>query len=230
MKIVGLLGGMSWQSTIPYYRILNEAVGERLGGLHSAKIVLYSIDFAEMERLQMAGDWDAAGEMLVDAAERLERAGAECIVICTNTMHLVADRIAARVGIPLLHIADATVAAVRARGLTTVALLGTRFTMEQDFYRGRLEAQGLRVVVPDAEGREVIHRVIYEELCLGRIEAASREACVGIIRSLVERGAEGVILGCTEIGLLIGEADSPVPVFDTTAIHARAAAEFALGV
>lgn len=230
MKIVGLLGGMSWQSTIPYYRILNEAVGERLGGLHSAKIVLYSIDFAEMERLQMAGDWDAAGGMLVDAAERLERAGAECIVICTNTMHLVADRIAARVGIPLLHIADATVAAVRARGLTTVALLGTRFTMEQDFYRGRLEAQGLRVVVPDAEGREVIHRVIYEELCLGRIEAASREACVGIIRSLVERGAEGVILGCTEIGLLIGEADSPVPVFDTTAIHARAAAEFALGV
>jgi aspartate racemase len=228
MKTLGLIGGMSWESTIPYYRIANERVRERLGGLHSAKIVLHSVDFADIEDLQRAGDWDTAGAMLADAARGLRAAGADAIVVCTNTMHLVASAIESAVDIPLLHIADATAARIRAAGLDRVALLGTRFTMERDFYRARIEAAGIDVLVPDAAQRDIVHRVIYGELCLGRIEAASREAYRGIIADLVARGAQGVILGCTEIGLLIGEGDADVPLFDTARIHAEAAVDWAL--
>ena len=226
MKTIGLLGGMSWESTIPYYRHINEAVKARLGGLHSAKIVLYSVDFAEIERLQHRGDWDAAGAMLADAAQALERAGADFIVLCTNTMHKVAPAIQAAVSIPLLHIADPTAAEIRKAGVSRIGLLGTRFTMEQDFYRGRLaERHGIEVLVPDQADRDVVHRVIYEELCLGRVEDASRRAYRDVMRRLVERGAQGIILGCTEISQLVGEQDASVPLFDTTAIHAAAAAE-----
>jgi aspartate racemase len=228
VRTLGLLGGMSWESTLPYYRIVNERVRQRLGGLHSAKLVLHSVDFAEIGALQHAGDWDAAGVILVEAARRLRAAGAEGLVICTNTMHLVAPAIEAAVDLPLLHIADATAARIREAGLSRVALLGTRFTMERDFYRQRIEAAGIEVIVPDAAQREVVHRVIYEELCLGRILDASREAYRGIIEDLVARGAQGVILGCTEIGLLVGEGDATVPLFDTTRIHAEAAADWAL--
>lgn len=228
MRTLGLLGGMSWESTLPYYRIVNERVRQRLGGLHSAKLVLHSVDFAEIEALQHAGDWDAAGAILVDAARALHAAGAEALVICTNTMHLVAPAIEAAVDLPLLHIADATAARIRDAGLLRVALLGTRFTMERDFYRRRIEAAGIDVIVPDAPQRDVVHRVIYEELCLGRILDASRDAYRAIIDDLVAKGAEGVILGCTEIGLLVGEGDATVPLFDTTRIHAEAAADWAL--
>ena len=228
MRTLGLLGGMSWESTLPYYRIVNERVRQRLGGLHSAKLVLHSVDFAEIEALQHAGDWDAAGAILVGAAWGLHAAGAEGLVICTNTMHLVAPAIEAAVDIPLLHIADATAARIRDAGLSRVALLGTRFTMERDFYRQRIEAAGIGVIVPDAAQRDVVHRVIYEELCLGRILDASRDAYRAIIDDLVAKGAEGVILGCTEIGLLVGEGDATVPLFDTTRIHAEAAADWAL--
>lgn len=229
MKRIGLLGGMSWESTVPYYRILNETVREELGGLHSAELILYSVDFAEVERLQHAGRWREAGQLLAEAAACLERAGCELLVICTNTMHVVADDIASRVKLPIVHIADATADAVKAAGIGTVGLLGTKFTMEQDFYRARLERHGLRVLVPPADARDVVHRVIYDELCVGRIEETSRAAYVAIIEQLVRDGAEGIILGCTEIGLLIGPEHSPVPTFDTTAIHARAAARLALG-
>jgi aspartate racemase len=228
VRTLGLLGGMSWESTLPYYRIVNERVRQRLGGLHSAKLVLHSVDFAEIEALQHAGDWDAAGVILVEAARGLRAGGAEGLVICTNTMHLVAPAIEAAVDLPLLHIADATAARIREAGLSRVALLGTRFTMERDFYRQRIEAAGIEVIVPDAAQREVVHRVIYEELCLGRILDASREAYRGIIEDLVARGAQGVILGCTEIGLLVGEGDATVPLFDTARIHAEAAADWAL--
>jgi aspartate racemase len=228
MKTLGLIGGMSWESTMPYYRIVNERVRERLGGLHSAKLVLHSVDFAEIEALQRADDWDAAGAILADAARGLRAAGAEAIVVCTNTMHLVAPAIEAAVDVPLLHIADATAARIRAAGLDTVALLGTRFTMERDFYRARIEAAGIAVLTPDAADRETVHRVIYEELCLGRIREESRAAYRAIIAGLVARGAQGAILGCTEIGLLIGESDAPVPLFDTARIHAEAAADWAL--
>lgn len=228
MRTLGLLGGMSWESTLPYYRIVNERVRQRLGGLHSAKLVLHSVDFAEIEALQRADDWDAAGALLVDAARGLRAAGAEGLVICTNTMHLVAPAIEAAVDLPLLHIADATAARIRAAGLTRIALLGTRFTMERDFYRRRIEAAGIEVIVPEAAQREVVHRVIYEELCLGRILDASREAYRGIIEDLIARGAQGVILGCTEIGLLVGEGDATVPLFDTARIHAEAAADWSL--
>jgi aspartate racemase len=230
VRTLGLLGGMSWESTLPYYRIVNERVRQRLGGLHSAKLVLHSVDFAEIEALQHAGDWDAAGLILVEAARGLRAAGAEGLVICTNTMHLVAPAIEAAVGLPLLHIADATAARIREAGLSRVALLGTRFTMERDFYRQRIEAAGIEVIVPAAAQREIVHRVIYEELCLGRILDASREAYRGIIEDLVARGAQGVILGCTEIGLLVGEGDATVPLFDTARIHAEAAADWALDV
>ena len=230
MKTIGLLGGMSWESTVPYYRQINEAVKARLGGLHSAKIVLYSVDFAEVERLQHQGDWAAAGALLADAARALERAGADFIVLCTNTMHKVAPAIEGAVQIPLLHIADPTAEAIRLAGLDRVGLLGTRFTMEQDFYRGRLAGQhGIEVMVPDADDRDLVHRVIYEELCLGRIEQASRQAYRDVMRRLVERGVQGIILGCTEISLLVGAQDASVPLFDTTAIHAEAAAARALG-
>jgi aspartate racemase len=229
MKTIGLIGGMSWESTIPYYRHINEVVKARLGGLHSAKIVLYSVDFAEIERLQHRGDWGAAGAVLADAAQALERAGADFIVLCTNTMHKVAPAIEAAVSIPLLHIADPTAAEIRKAGLSRIGLLGTRFTMEQDFYRGRLaERHGIEVLVPGEDDRGVVHRVIYEELCLGRVEDASRRAYREVMGRLVERGAQGIILACTEISMLVGERDASVPLFDTTAIHAAAAAEMAL--
>lgn len=224
-----MIGGMSWESTIPYYRILNETIREELGGLHSARLVLDSVDFAEIEELQRAGQWGEAGRVLADTAQRLERAGAEMLILCTNTMHIVSDAITASVSIPFLHIADATADAIRAAGLTTIGLLGTRFTMEKDFYRERLEQQGLRVLIPDPAAREMVHRVIFDELCLGRVEDASRRAYVEVIEQLIAAGAEGVILGCTEIGMLIKPEHVRVPVFDTTELHARAAARMALG-
>ncbi|MGO1073480.1 aspartate/glutamate racemase family protein [Lysobacter sp. CA199] len=230
MKTLGLLGGMSWESTLPYYRLINETVRERLGGLHSAKLLLYSVDFAEVERLQHAGDWDAAGALLGRAARSLRDGGAQLLVICTNTMHKVADAVEAASQLPLLHIADPTGAAIRAAGMGRIGLLGTRFTMEQDFYRQRLiERYGLEVLVPQAEEREIVHRVIYEELCLGKIREESREEYRRIIAGLVARGAQGVILGCTEIGLLIGPGDVDIALFDTTALHARAAALACIG-
>jgi aspartate racemase len=229
MKTIGLIGGMSWESTVPYYRSINETVRELRGGLHSAKLVLVSVDFDDVERLQRQGDWDGAGILLADCARSLVRAGADFIVLCTNTMHKVAPAIEAAAGIPLFHIADPTAEAIRAAGLRKVGLLGTRFTMEQDFYRARLETRhGLQVVVPGDAGRALVHRVIYEELCRGQVLDASREAYRAVIRELVDQGAEAVILGCTEIGLLLTPGDSPVPLFDTTALHARKAAEFAL--
>jgi aspartate racemase len=228
MRTLGLLGGMSWESTLPYYRIVNERVRERLGGLHSAKLFLCSVDFAEIEHLQHTGDWDAAGRLLADAAQALERAGCDALVICTNTMHRVLDAIEAAIRIPVLHIADATAQRVREQGVVAVGLLGTRFTMEQDFYRGRLERNALDVSVPDAEQRAQVHRIIYDELCQGVIREESRKQVRDIMQSLVAKGAEGVILGCTEIGLLVGAADTSVPLFDTTRIHAEYAADWAL--
>jgi aspartate racemase len=228
MKTIGMLGGMSWESTIPYYRIINEQVRARLGSLHSAEIVLYSVDFEPIETMQRSGDWEAAGEILADAASAVERAGADFLVLCTNTMHKVADAITRRCTIPLLHIAEPTARAVRERNIRRVALLGTRFTMEQDFYRDRLEAEGLEVLVPEATDRHEVHRIIFEELCLGDIRAQSRDSYRRIIDRMVSRGAEGVILGCTEIGLLIQPDDVTAPLFDTTSIHACAAADAAL--
>ncbi|MBD9503698.1 aspartate/glutamate racemase family protein [Pseudomonas sp. PDM17] len=229
MKTIGLIGGMSWESTIPYYRQINERIKERLGGLHSAKVALYSVDFHEIERLQHAGDWDAAGRVLADAARSLKAAGADFLVLCTNTMHKVAPAIEAAVDIPLLHIADPTAQAIRAAGVSTVGLLGTRFTMEQAFYKDRLvEKFGLKVLTPNEAERQVVHRIIYEELCLGRIRDESREEYRRIIAALVEQGAEAVILGCTEISLLVGPADASVPLFDTTALHALHAADAAI--
>ncbi|MFE6749818.1 aspartate/glutamate racemase family protein [Kitasatospora purpeofusca] len=228
MKTIGLLGGMSWESTATYYRLLNELTRDRLGGLHSAKCVLYSVDFAEVERLQVAGEWEAAGRLLADAARAVEAAGAELLLICTNTMHKVADQVAGAVSVPLLHLADATAAAVLAAGVTRVGLLGTAFTMEQDFYRDRLASHGLDVLVPDPAGRALVHRVIYEELCLGVVREESRAEYRRVIAELVAQGAQGVILGCTEIELLVGPGDSAVPVFPTTRIHAEAAVTAAL--
>jgi aspartate racemase len=227
-RLIGLLGGMSWESTAEYYRLTNEFVRDRLGGLHSARIVLTSVDFAEIERLQVAGQWDRAGDVLAEEAARLEAAGAELLVLCTNTMHKVADQVQAAVGIPLLHLADTTAAAVRAAGLTTVGLLATGFTMEQDFYRDRLAEQGLRTLVPDAADRAAVHRIIYDELCRGVIRDESRQVYRQVIDRLVAAGAQGVILGCTEIELLIGPADSPVQVFPTTRLHVEATVDLAL--
>jgi aspartate racemase len=227
MKTIGLIGGMSWQSTIPYYRLINESIARTLGGLHSAKIIVWSIDFAGMEELQRAGRWEEAGVQLADAARALEQAGAEVLLIGANTMHIVADQIEAGIGIPLLHVADATAAAVLESGAHTVGLLGTRFTMEKEFYRRRLESHGLKVLIPEEADRTEVHRVIYDELVLGRIEEASRVAYRRVVASLVAQGAEAIIFGCTEIGLLINQSDSSVPVFDTTTIHAQAAARFA---
>jgi len=229
VKVIGLIGGMSWESTVPYYCHINELVKQRLGGLHSARIVLYSVDFHDIEKLQHAGRWDEAGAILAAAAQALVAAGADFIVLCTNTMHKVVGAIENAVTIPVLHIADATAAEIQRAGLRRVGLLATRFTMEQDFYRGRLESQhGIDVIVPDERERELVHRVIYDELCLGVISDTSRERYREAIARLVERGAEGIIFGCTEIGLLVSQADSPVPVFDTTRIHAAAAVDFAL--
>ncbi|HEV7241315.1 MAG TPA: aspartate/glutamate racemase family protein [Thermoanaerobaculia bacterium] len=228
MKTIGLIGGMSWQSTIPYYRIINETVRDTAGGFHSAKIILFSVDFAEIEELQRAGRWEESGAQLAAAARTLEQAGADFLVIGTNTMHIVADQIAAAIGIPILHIADATATEVLAAGAQTVGLLGTRFTMEKDFYRRKLEDRGLTVLVPEKVDRDEVHRVIYDELVLGRIEDTSRTTYRRIVRDLVDRGAQAIIFGCTEIGLLIDQSDSPVPAFDTAAIHAQAAARFAM--
>lgn len=220
---------MSWQSTIPYYRYINEAVQQRLGGLHSAQLLLCSLDFQPLEQLQRAGDWGAAGERLAQAARSLEAAGAEFLVLCTNTMHRVAPAVEAAVALPLLHIADPTADEIRRAGLSTVGLLGTRFTMESDFYRDRLRRrQGIETVVPDAADREIVHRVIYDELCRGELRAASRAAYRRIIGQLVADGAQAVILGCTEISLLVAADDSAVALFDTTRIHAIAAADLAL--
>jgi aspartate racemase len=229
MKTIGLIGGMSWESSAEYYRLLNELVRERLGGLHSAPCILHSLDFAEIEELQVAGDWERAGEILADAARGLQAAGADLLLICTNTMHKVAGQVEAAVSVPLLHLADATADVVRAEGLTRVGLLGTAFTMEQAFYRDRLAGHGLEVLTPDADGRALVHRVIYEELCRGVVREQSRSAYQGVIGKLVAAGAEGVVLGCTEIELLIREKDSPVPVFPTTRLHAEAAVNAALG-
>lgn len=230
MKTIGLIGGMSWESTVPYYRIINETVRERLGGLHSAKVVLASVDFHDIEALQRSGDWVAAGQAMARAALSLEAAGADFLVLCTNTMHKVSAAIEGAVGIPLLHIADATGEAIRKAGITKVGLLGTRFTMEEAFYRGRLaDRHGLEVFVPSREDRDLVHGVIYGELCLGRTLETSRAAYRRIMARLAEAGAEAIILGCTEISLLVGPADSSLPLFDTTAIHARVAAERALG-
>jgi len=229
MKTIGLIGGMSWESTIPYYRLINSTIKERLGGLHSARIVLYSVDFEEIEQLQHAGDWSAAGMRLAEIARRLQHAGADFLVLCTNTMHRVAPAIEAAVDIPLLHIADPTAEAIRNAGHSTVGLLGTRFTIEEQFYRERLrERHGLGVITPSATDTEATHRIIYDELCLGTVKPESRAVYRRVMADLAQRGAEAIILGCTEISLLVGAEDSPVPLFDTTAIHARAAAEAAL--
>ncbi|MEU0664543.1 aspartate/glutamate racemase family protein [Streptomyces lavendulocolor] len=228
MKTIGLIGGMSWESSAEYYRLLNELVRERLGGLHSARCILHSVDFAEIERLQVSGEWEQAGEVLAEAGRGLAAAGADLLLICTNTMHKVAGQVQDAVPVPLLHLGDATADAVRAAGLRTVGLLGTAFTMEQDFYRDRLAGHGLTVLVPEAEGRAEVHRIIYEELCLGIVDDGSRAVYQRVVDQLVADGAEGVVLGCTEIELLIGQEDSPVPVFPTTRLHAEAAVTAAL--
>ncbi|TPK78518.1 aspartate/glutamate racemase family protein [Mesorhizobium sp. B2-4-18] len=231
MKTLGLLGGMSWESTAIYYRLLNEIVRERLGGLHSARLLLWSFDFAEIAERQHDGDWDGAGALLIDAAHKLEAGGAEGLLLCTNTMHRLADQVQAAVSIPLIHIADATAATVRQAGLRRPALLATRFTMEQDFYKGRLaDKYGLSPVVPDSAGRDMVHRVVYEELCQGIVTEASKAAYVAEANRLRrDEAADSLIMGCTEITMLIGQDDFDIPVFDTTRIHAEAAVEFALG-
>lgn len=228
MRTLGLLGGMSWESTIPYYRIINQTIREIKGGLSSAQIILHSFDFRVIEQMQARGQWDELGEMLADAAEGLQRAGAEGLVICTNTMHRLVMQIEDRIDIPILHIADATARSIANCGFNRPGLLGTRYTMEQDFYRGRLEKiHGFSVLTPDEEGRKDVHRVIYEELCCGEIRPDSRARYVEIITELKSRGAECVILGCTEISLLVRPDDSPLPTFDTTDIHARYAGQWA---
>ncbi len=229
MKTIGLIGGMSWESSVVYYRLINEGVRARLGGLHSARSLMYSVDFGEIEPLQHEGRWDEAAGRMIESARHLKDGGADFLVLCTNTMHKTADRIQQQIDIPLLHIADATADAVKRRNLKRVGLLGTRFTMEDTFYRGRLVAKhGLEVLVPEADQREIVHRVIYDELCVGRIEEQSRQKYLDAIDGLAERGAEGIILGCTEIGLLIRENDCTMPVFDTTHLHAQAAVDYAL--
>ncbi|MEX3018437.1 aspartate/glutamate racemase [Kluyvera sp. STS39-E] len=229
MKTIGLLGGMSWESTIPYYRLINEGIKQRLGGLHSASLLLHSVDFHEIEVCQASGEWEKAGEMLAQAALGLERAGAEGILLCTNTMHKVASQIESHCSLPFLHIADATGRAIAASGMTRVALLGTRYTMEQDFYRGRLTAEfGIESLIPEEADRARINQIIFDELCLGTFSESSRRYYVEVIAKLAEQGAQGVIFGCTEIGLLVPVEQSPIPVFDTAAIHAADAVEFML--
>ncbi|MEM9334461.1 MAG: aspartate/glutamate racemase family protein [Pseudomonadota bacterium] len=228
MKTIGLLGGMSWESTALYYRLINEDIRARLGGLHSAKIALLSVDFHAIEALQANDDWAAAADALATSARQVEAAGAECLLICTNTMHLVAPAVAEAISIPLLHLADATAQQIRADGVDCVGLLGTRFTMEKGFYRERLEAQGLTVLTPDEDARRLVNDVIYNELCLGDLRDSSRAAFLDIIESLRARGAEAVIEGCTEIGLLVTPADTTMKLYDTTLIHAKAAVDFSL--
>jgi aspartate racemase len=228
MKVIGLIGGMSWESSVEYYRIINEEVKRELGGLHSAKCLLYSVDFEEIERYQSKGDWKKAGEVLGDVALSLEKGGADFVVICTNTMHKVVDDIQSKINIPLLHIADTTAAKIKERGIRSVGLLGTKYTMEQDFYKARLESSGINVIVPNDEEREIVNKIIYDELCLGVVQQASRDYYKKVIQGLIESGAEGIILGCTEIGLLIKPEDSDIPIFDTTYIHAREAVNMSL--
>jgi len=229
MKTIGLIGGMSWESSIEYYRIINETTKAKLGGLHSAKSVMCSVDFAEIEVLQHQDQWTEAAKMLIDAAKKLETCGADFIVLCTNTMHKVADDIQANINIPFLHIADATAQLVKNSGIQKIGLLGTRFTMEEEFYKGRLSQKyGLSINIPNPQEREIVHRVIYEELVVGKILQNSKEQYIDIIQQMVKQGTEGIILGCTEIGLLIHQEDSQVPLFDTTRIHAEAAVEYAL--
>jgi len=228
MKTIGLIGGMSWESSALYYKLINEAVRDRLGGLHSASLIMHSYDFETIKALQYAGKWGEAGDVLASTAAKLEAAGAEAILVCTNTMHKVAGQIIERTSIPLLHIADCTADRLLARGIGTTALLGTKFTMEEDFYKARLEARGLKVLIPGDSGRAEVNRVIYEELCQGKVLAHSRERYIQETEALAAAGAEAVILGCTEIGMLIKEGDVSIPTFDTTIIHAEAAADFAV--
>lgn len=229
MKTIGLIGGMSWESSLAYYRTINETVKRRLGGLHSAKSIMYSVDFAEVETLQHQGRWPEAAKLMVKAAQGVERAGADLLVLCTNTMHKLADDIENSIQVPFLHIADATAEKVRSRGMEKVGLLGTRFTMEEAFYCGRLtDRHGLGVVTPDESGRALVHRVIYDELCLGVVSSESRARCVEVINNLVASGAEGIVLGCTELELLIEPKDVAVELFPTAKIHAQAAVERAL--
>jgi aspartate racemase len=229
MKTIGLIGGMSWESTIPYYSEINEVIRARLGGLHSAKIILYSVDFHEIEQLQRSGDWETAGSVLAQAAQSLQRAGADFLVVGANTMHKVAPAIEAAVNLPLLHIADCVATEIKQASFTKVGLLGTRFTMEQDFYKERLrQKHGVETIVPDESDRASVHRIIYEELCRGAILETSRIEYRAIMANLIARGAQGIILGCTEITLLVNQDDAAVPLFDTAKIHARTAAQFAL--
>ena len=229
MKIIGLIGGMSWESSLEYYRIINETTRDRLGGLHSAKSLMYSVDFAEIEILQHQGQWQEATQMMIEAAQHVERGGADFVVICTNTMHKMAAEVQKNISIPILHIGDATAERVKAQKLRKVGLLGTHFTMEEDFYKGRLtKKHGLQVMIPTEEDRAIVHRVIYDELVIGEINRTSRAQYQRIIDALVQQGCEGIVLGCTEIGLLVKETDSRVPLFDTTRIHAIAAVEYAL--
>ena len=228
MKAIGLIGGMSWESSSEYYRIINEEVKQRLGGFHSAKCILFSVDFEEIEICQRNGEWAKTAQILTDATRSLEAAGADFIVLCTNTMHKVAEEIQTGIGIPFLHIADITAQQVLSNGIKTIGLLGTRYTMEQDFYKSRLETQGIRVLIPNESDREIVNNVIYNELCLGQIMAESRSRYKRIIADLIEKGADGIILGCTEIGLLVKPEDSKVPLFDTTLIHALGAVNYAL--
>ncbi|MGD8190911.1 aspartate/glutamate racemase family protein [Brevibacillus ginsengisoli] len=229
MKTIGLIGGMSWESSLEYYRIMNEKVKEELGGYHSAKCLMYSVNFEEVKQLQFCGNWEAATELMIQAAEQVERGGADCLMICTNTMHMMADEVQANIRIPLIHIADATGEQIQAHQLRKVGLLGTRFTMEQEFYRKRLfDKYGIEVIIPEEADRETVHRIIYDELILGKIEPASKEAYKTIMQKLIDQGAEGIVLGCTEIMLLINQADCRFPIFDTTRIHAEAGVAFSL--
>lgn len=228
MKTIGLIGGMSWESTVPYYQIINEAVKNALGGLHSARIILYSVEFDEIEKCQSSGNWERSGEILADAARKLEAAGADFLLICTNTMHKVVPQIQTQIQIPIIHIVDAVADAMMERGVSKVGLLGTKYTMTQDFYKQRLIDQGISVLIPDEEDVDIVNDIIFRELCLGQIRQESRRIYTGIIEKLKNAGAEGIILGCTEIGLLIGQENSVLPVFDTTLIHAQKAAELAL--
>ncbi len=228
MKIIGMIGGMSWESTVTYYQVINETIKQKLGGFHSAKILLYSVDFDEIEKCQASGSWDKSAEILADAAMRLAQAGADFIVICTNTMHKVVPEIKKHISIPIIHIAEATAECLKEKGITTVGLLGTKYTMMQDFYKAKLMEAGIRVVIPDEDDVEVVNHVIYDELCLGIIRKQSQMKYLSIIECLKAKGAQGVILGCTEIGLLIHQEDTDIPVFDTTRIHAEKAAALSI--
>jgi len=228
MKTIGLIGGMSWESSLEYYRIINETVKDKLGGLHSAKIIMYSVDFEEIEILQHQDKWKELVDRMINLAKNLEKSGADLVLICSNTMHKMAEQVQESINIPLLHIADATAEKIKRQGLKNVGLLGTKFTMEQDFYKDRLRKHGINVIIPSEEERQVVHAVIYNELCLGRIEEFSKKRFKEIIDNLVANGSEGIILGCTEIPLLIKQEDIPVPLFDTTEIHAKIAAEYAI--